>query len=118
MDLYSEIILDRFKHPKNKGTLTKSTHQAKAENPLCGDKLKIQLEIKSNKVTKAQFTGEGCAISQASADILCDHLIGKNLAQVKKLTPQDINKLLGINISPGRAKCALLSLETTKSALK
>jgi nitrogen fixation protein NifU and related proteins len=118
MDLYSEIILDHFKNPKNKGRITKPTKKAEELNALCGDKLKIYLKINKGKVEEAKFDGEGCAISQASADMLTDKIIGLTTAQIKKLTPEHIYKLLGIEISPGRTKCALLSLETIKKAIK
>lgn len=120
MDLYSEIILDHFKNPKNKGKIAHPTKKAEEYNALCGDKLILYLKIAKGpkgKVTEAKFDGEGCAISQASADMLTDKLIGLTTAQIAKLTPKDIYKLLGIEISPGRIKCALLSLETTKKAL-
>lgn len=117
MDLYSEIILDHFKNPKNKGRITKPTKKAESYNALCGDKLKIYLKISKGKITEAKFDGEGCAISQASADMLTDKLIGKTTKQIKDLSPNDIYKMLGIEISPGRAKCALLSLETAKKAI-
>lgn len=120
MDLYSEIILDHFKNPKNKGRLTKPTKKAEGYNALCGDKLKIYLKISkgpNGRITEAKFDGEGCAISQASADMLTDKLIGKTASQIAKLTPQNIYKMLGIEISPGRTKCALLSLETAKKAI-
>lgn len=117
MNLYSEIILDHFKNPKNKGHIPNPSAKAEEYNALCGDKLKISLKIAKGKVTEAKFDGEGCAISQASADMLTGKLIGLTKNQINKLTPKDIYKLLGIEISPGRTKCALLSLETTKKAI-
>lgn len=120
MDLYSEIILDHFKNPKNKGRIAKPTKKAEELNAQCGDNLKIYLKISrgpDGKITEAKFDGEGCAISQASADMLTDKIIGLTTTQIKKLTPKDIYKLLGIKISPGRTKCALLSLETIKKAI-
>ena len=116
MDIYSEIILDHFKNPKNKGKIEKPTAKAESYNALCGDKLTLYLKIVKGKVVQAKFSGEGCAISQASADMLMDKLIGLTTSQIKKLTPKDIYKMLGIEISPGRVKCALLALETAKKA--
>ena len=118
MALYSEIILDHYKNPQNKSRLVKPTKKAESYNALCGDKLKIYIKISKGKISEAKFDGEGCAISQASADMLTEKLIGKTTAQIKKLTPKDIYKMLGIEISPGRVKCALLSLETAKKAIK
>lgn len=119
MDLYSEIILDHFKNPHNKGILKNATAQAEEYNPLCGDKIKIYLKTDKNGiVTKAKFTGEGCAISQASASMLTEKLIGKTFKQIKKIKNEEIYKMLGIKINIGRIKCALLSLITAKRAAK
>lgn len=111
MDLYSEIILDHFKNPRNKGRLKNPTLTAKEENPLCGDKIQIDILLdKNNKIKKVGFSGEGCAISQASASMLTEKLIGKSLSEVKKIKEKGIVKMLGIKISAGRMKCALLPL--------
>jgi nitrogen fixation NifU-like protein len=119
MDIYSEIILDHFKNPQNKKKMENPSTQAKEENPLCGDHLKIYLKIdQNNKIIKATFEGEGCAISQASASMLTEKLKGKSLNQIEKLKNEEIFKMLNIQISPGRSKCALLSLNTTKKAIK
>ena len=91
MDLYTEIILDHFKNPKNKGTLKNPTKTATKHNTLCGDKLQIDLLLdKNGKVEKALFTGMGCALSQASADMLTEKLRGKTLPQIQKITPNEI----------------------------
>lgn len=117
MDIYSEIILDYFKNPKNKGPLKGATHKAEEFNPLCGDKIKIYLKVnQSGKIEKAHFDGEGCAISQASASMLTEVLEGKTLAQAQKIKNEAIYGLLGIPISPARVKCALLGLVTAKKA--
>lgn len=118
MDLYSEIILDHFKNPHNKGIIKNPTAKAEEYNPLCGDKIKIYLKTdKNGVVTQAKFTGEGCAISQASASMLSEKLIGKTFTQIKKIKNKDIYKMLGIKINMGRIKCALLSLVTVKKAI-
>ncbi|MBD3360699.1 SUF system NifU family Fe-S cluster assembly protein [Candidatus Peregrinibacteria bacterium] len=118
MDLYPEIILDHFKNPRNKGIIKNPTKTAEKENTLCGDKIRIDLLLdKNKKVRKIRFSGEGCAISQASASMLTEKLHGKPLSQIKKIPPKEIYKMLGIEISPARSKCALLSLETVKKAV-
>jgi len=117
MELYSEIILDYFKNPVNKGTIAKPSGSALEHNPLCGDKLRIDLLLdKKDKVIEAKFSGEGCAISQATASMLTEKLIGKTPAQIKKIENDEIYKMLNIPISPGRVKCALLGLVTAKKA--
>lgn len=117
MDIYSEIILDYFKHPHNKGIIKNATSTANEDNPLCGDKIRIDLLFdKKNKVKKATFTGEGCAISQASASMLTEKLIGKTKEKIKNMKNEEIYEMLNIPISPGRVKCALLGLVTAKKA--
>lgn len=118
-DIYSEIILDHYKHPHNRGHIKHDTHQAEEDNPLCGDNLKIYIKVSTDKklIEDISFEGEGCAISQASASMLTEFLKGKPVAQAKKITPEQIYDLLKIEISPARSKCALLALKTIKSAL-
>jgi len=117
MDLYSENILHHFKNPSHKGQLDNADTQALEHNPSCGDKIEVQLKLDSNnKVTEAMFDGIGCAISQAAASMLTEKLIGKTLEEVSKIPNDEVYKMLGIEISPGRVKCALLSLVAAKSA--
>ena len=117
MELYSEIILDYFKNPVNKGTITKPDGTSTEHNPLCGDKIRVDLLLdKKGKVAEAKFSGEGCAISQAATSMLTEKLIGKTPAQIKKIDNEEIYKMLNIPISPGRVKCALLGLVTAKKA--
>ena len=118
MDLYSEIILDYYKHPKNKGDIENASCSALEHNPLCGDKIKFDLLIEDNKVIKAMYNGDGCAISQASASMLTEQLIGKTLEEVEKISNEDIYKMLGVEISPGRVKCALLGIVAVRNATK
>jgi nitrogen fixation NifU-like protein len=116
-DLYRELILDHYKNPAYKGKLESSDYSFEDENPLCGDFLHIDLKTDENGIiTDAKFDGHGCAISMASADMLMETLIGKPLEDVKKLSKQDILDLLGIELSPVRLKCALLSLKVAKAA--
>jgi nitrogen fixation NifU-like protein len=117
MELYSEIILDYFKNPVNKGIITKPDGTCTEHNPLCGDKIRVDLLLdKKGKVSEAKFSGEGCAISQAATSMLTEKLIGKTPAQIKKIDNEEIYKMLNIPISPGRVKCALLGLVTAKKA--
>lgn len=117
MDLYSEIILDYFKNPRNKGSIDNATISATEDNPLCGDRINLDLLLDSkNRIKEAKFSGEGCAISQASVSMLTERLIGKTLPEIEKIPNEEIYEMLGITISPGRAKCALLGLITAKKA--
>ena len=117
MNIYTEIILDLYKNPVNKGNLENPTHQNSRNNPLCGDEIKIQLIINDNKITDAKFQGQGCAISQASASLLTDKIKNMSLNDINNLNKDDILGLLKIPISPARMKCALLILDTLKGAL-
>ncbi|MBI2037608.1 MAG: SUF system NifU family Fe-S cluster assembly protein [Candidatus Magasanikbacteria bacterium] len=118
MDIYTETILDHYQHPHHTGALNDATVSATEHNPLCGDVIKLDLKIKNNVVEKIGFVGNGCAISQASISLLCDAVEGKKISSLKKLKPKDIYDLLGVTISPGRIKCALLGLSALQKALK
>jgi nitrogen fixation NifU-like protein len=88
------------------------------DNPLCGDHIRMDLRINNEgKVSEVAFDGHGCAISQASADLLAESIIGKTLEEVKRLTKQDVLDLLGIELGPVRLKCALLSLKVLKAGV-
>lgn len=117
MDLYSEIILDYYKNPRNKEELADADISTEELNPLCGDDVTIHLKFnENNKVEKATFHGQGCAISQAATSMLTEKLRGLSTSQIKALTNDDIYDMLGIQISPGRVKCALLGLVCAKKA--
>ena len=117
-DLYRELIVDHYKNPRFKGKLEKSDFSFADENPLCGDYLQIQLEVDENqKVVNAKFDGHGCAISISAVDLLLESIIGKSIEDLKKIKNQDVLNLLGIELSPVRLKCALLSLKVLKAAI-
>ena len=117
-DLYREIIIERYKDPQYKKELDPHDISFEDENPLCGDQLRVDLRVgEDGVVTDAGFSGHGCAISQASADLLMENIIGKTLEDVKKMTKQDILDLLGIELGPVRLKCALLSLKVVKAGV-
>ena len=116
-DLYREIIIDHYKNPRHKGKLSDSKFIFEDENPLCGDHIEIFIETDQNEIiTEAKFDGQGCAISMASADLLIDSMIGKDINSIKAMTKETILELLGIELSPVRLKCALLSLKVAKAA--
>lgn len=117
-DLYREVIIERYKNPLYKGELEPCDIRFEDENPLCGDHIRIDLRVDDqNRVTEAAFSGHGCAISQASADLLLESIIGKKLDEVKALTKEDVLDLLGIELGPVRLKCALLSLKVLKAGV-
>lgn len=114
-DLYREVILDHYQHPHNHGTLPEPDITFEDSNPLCGDKIRVDLQVKDNIVQQVRFSGKGCAISQASASMLSDELVGKSLDEIKKIDKEFVFQMLGIPLSPSRVKCALLSLKVVKS---
>ena len=116
--VYSEIILDYYRHPRNKGTLDHPQISAKDSNPLCGDIIEMQLELdKSNSVKDVKFNGQGCAISQASASMLTEIVKGKTVDEVRKISKEEILSLIGGQLSAVRLKCALLSLKVLKTGV-
>jgi len=116
-DLYRELIIDRYKAPRFKGQLDPSDISYEDENPLCGDVIRIDLRVEGDRVTEAVFSGHGCAISQASADLLIESIQGKTLDEIKKLSKEDILDMLGIELGAVRLKCALLSLKVLKAGV-
>ena len=117
-DLYREIIIDRYKSPHFRGRLDPHDIRFEDDNPLCGDHIEVTLRVDADgRVTEAAFDGKGCAISQASADLLMEAVIGKTVEEVKQLTRDDVLELLGIELGPVRIKCALLSLKVLKAGV-
>jgi nitrogen fixation NifU-like protein len=116
-DLYREVILDHYKNPHNHGTLDPHDFTYEDENPLCGDKIRIDVRLDENRrVKEVAFSGKGCAISQASASLLTDEIMGKTLEELKQISKDDILEMLGgIQLGPTRLKCALLSLKVLKA---
>jgi nitrogen fixation NifU-like protein len=117
-DLYRDYILEHYRRPHNFGQLDGATASQEGANPLCGDRITMQLRVRGGVIDGVAFTGRGCAISQASASLLTDEIKGKDVGAANAMTSGDVLELLGIEISPARMKCALLSLETMHGALE
>ncbi len=114
-DLYRELILDHYQHPHNHGEIPDADITYEDSNPLCGDRIRIDIKTKNDVVTDVKFNGKGCAVSQASASMLTDALIGKSLDEIKKMDKQFVLDMLGIPLGPTRIKCALLPLKVIKA---
>ncbi len=115
-DLYKELILDHAQHPHNHGALADATNAYEDTNPLCGDKIRMEMKIENGVITDVKFTGKGCAISQASASMLTDEIKGKSLDELKHIDKQVVLDMLGIPLGLSRIKCALLPLKVIKAS--
>ncbi len=116
LDLYGENILEHFKNPVNKGVVKNADITAREVNPLCGDEVEVAIKVNGSHISEAKFNGVGCAISQASADILLDQSKGKSLQEIATFDKEKFLKSLGIELSALRLKCALLAFKALKIA--
>jgi nitrogen fixation NifU-like protein len=116
-DFYRENILDHYKNPRNHGHIDHPSAVAEGVNPLCGDELSVELKVEDGIVTDVRYNGRGCAISQASASMLSDVVMGKPLDKLAGISKEDVLEELGIPLSPIRLKCAMLSVGVLKVAL-
>lgn len=116
-DLYRDYILEHYRRPHNFGVIEEPSATFEGANPLCGDRITMQLAVKDGVVSGIGFTGRGCAISQASASLLTDEVKGKPVEAVAAIQAVDLLDLLGIEISPARLKCAMLSFDSLQHLL-
>ncbi|HXF68207.1 MAG TPA: SUF system NifU family Fe-S cluster assembly protein [Thermoflexus sp.] len=116
-DLYRELILDHYENPRNYGELPDADISYEDDNPLCGDRVRIDLKVQDGRIVDVRFSGKGCAISQASASMLTERIKGATVEEARRLTRDDILEMLGIPLGPARIKCALLSLKVLKAGL-
>jgi nitrogen fixation protein NifU and related proteins len=118
VELYQEHILDHYEDPFHRGTLPAATHSHEEKNPLCGDVVRIDLRLDENgKIADCYFSGDGCVISQASASMLLEEMLGKTVDEIKHFSAQDMLELYGARLTPNRQKCCLLSWKVLQSAV-
>lgn len=118
MNEFQEQILDHYKNPRNSGRPEwKSDKVSSSENLSCGDKITMYLLLEDEKVKDVKFEGEGCSICIASASLLTDEIKGKELEEINKIKEDDILEFIGIELSPSRVKCAILSLDALRGAI-
>lgn len=115
-EMYAEIIMDYYRHPRNYGQLQNPALKARDSNPLCGDIIEFQANVDCGSITLTRFNGRGCAISQAAASMLAEFVEGKKVEEAAVLTKEEMLSLLGIPVSAVRLKCALLGLKVFKLA--
>ena len=115
--LYSDVLMDHFRHPRNYGSLDAPDVSYESFNPLCGDRIRIELKLDQAIVQEARFKGDGCAISKAAASLLTEILVGANIDQVKAITDDQLISALQSDIKPARRQCALLPLDALRHGL-
>src|ERR671933_569193 len=111
---YREYILDHYKNPRNFGKIEGADISHEEYNPLCGDMVVMDFRVRDGVIEDVRFHGRGCAISQASASLLTERLKGMPLDEARQVSKEDVLEELGMEISPARLKCALLSLKVLK----
>jgi nitrogen fixation NifU-like protein len=115
--IYREIILEHYKNPLNYGVLRNADIDVTEFNPLCGDEIHLTLKLHNKRISEVAFESRGCAISKASASLFTEEIKGKTLAEVKKLSQEDVLALLEVPLTPARTKCALLVQKTVMNHL-
>lgn len=118
MPLYSEVLLDHFRRPRNYGSLADPDISQENFNPLCGDRIRIELKLDRGTVKEARFKGDGCAISTAAASLLTELVTGLELGEVAMISNEQLIAALESDIQPARLQCALLALEALREGLK
>jgi nitrogen fixation NifU-like protein len=132
-DLYRDVILDHYSHPRNKGTLEGATVTREGANPLCGDEIRVSLVVRDGVVQDVRFDGKGCSISQASASMMTERIKGRRVQEAGRLIAAfkammrgeeagedmgDLEALQGVRKFPVRVKCATLGWVTLEGALE
>jgi nitrogen fixation NifU-like protein len=115
--LYSDILLDHFRHPRNYGSLDSPDVSNEQFNPLCGDRIRLELKLQQSVVTEARFKGDACAICTAAASLLTEMTRGKDLEELANLTDAQLISALESDIKPARLQCALLPLHALREGL-
>jgi nitrogen fixation NifU-like protein len=115
---YRTIVLEHFKHPRNRGPLEDASHSADGANPLCGDRIRVQLRVVGDVVAEAKFVADACALCIASASLLTEHLRGLRVSDALRVDPAWIHAALDGEPPAGRTKCAVLPIDTMQRALR
>jgi nitrogen fixation protein NifU and related proteins len=116
--IYSEILLDHFRNPRNYGGLPSADITCEEFNPLCGDRIRIELEISENRIAAASFVGDACAICIAAASMLTELVLGADIDQGEVISDAELFSSLKSDIKPSRMRCAMLPLEALRSCVK
>jgi nitrogen fixation NifU-like protein len=116
--LYSNTLLDHFRHPRNYGSLDAPDISNEQFNPLCGDRIRIELRLNESIVNEARFKGDGCAISTAAASLLTEMILGKDIEELTSMSDAQLISALESDIQPARLQCALLPLQALREGLR
>ncbi|TKX79495.1 Fe-S cluster assembly sulfur transfer protein SufU [Halorubrum sp. SD626R] len=119
-DMYRQQILDHYKNPRNYGELEEPDFTHVGENPSCGDTIRMDVDLDEagERIEAVRFTGDGCAISMASASMLSERLHGMAVAELHEMDTDDVTEMLGVDISPMRVKCAVLGRQVAQDGSK
>ena len=116
--LYSDILLDHFRHPRNYGSLDAPDVSNEQFNPLCGDRIRLELKLEQSIVSEAKFKGDACAICTAAASLLTELALGKDVNELANIPDARLVSALESDIQPARLQCALLPLHALREGLK
>lgn len=116
--LYSATLLDHFRRPRNYGSLDAPDIRNEQFNPLCGDRIRLELKFEHSKVNEVRFKGDACAISTAAASLLTELILGEDIEQLAGLSDEHLIAALESEIQPARLQCALLPLQALREGLK
>jgi nitrogen fixation protein NifU and related proteins len=116
--LYSDILLDHFRHPRNYGSIDAPDISNEQFNPLCGDRIRLELKLEHSLVNEARFKGDGCAISTAAASLLTEMVLGKDLEELANFPDSRLISALESDIQPARLQCALLPLQALREGIR
>lgn len=117
-DIYREVIIDHYKHPRNVGKPLDADIHGHEDNTVCGDRIDFYITFDSQgKADDVQWDGEGCALSQASASLLSEMVRGKTKQDIAQIQESDILKVVGEHLNPSRQKCATLSVHALQKGL-
>jgi nitrogen fixation NifU-like protein len=116
--LYSDVLLDHFRHPRNYGNLPNPDISCEAFNPLCGDRIRIEIKLEQTIIGTARFKGDGCAISLAAASLLTDLIVGVDIKDIQAISDEQLISALESDIKPARMQCALLALAALREGVR
>ena len=116
--LYSDILLDHFRHPRNYGSLVHPDISNEQFNPLCGDRIRLELKLHQSKVSEVRFKGDACAICTAAASLLTEMILGEDIKQVANIPDARLLAALESDIQPARLQCALLPLQALREGVE